>query len=224
MWWCRSLRVLLVTARSSIRSITIGLRVWFQLLSKLGTAHQGLCKTLLSSYVSINSFSPSLSDCADKVVSGDGKFEALIVNSKDIAASTAQLVNECRTIFIMIEMTTDSRRLLPPWSRLGLAVRGSKLWRLLLEQVLHVMWWSCDLCTRVSCVVSEATGTVVASAQSGADIKAEGMWSTLFLFIPFFLIPSPLSLSLSLSFQLPTKLTFQNSASTKPNVMKWSPR
>ena len=92
--------------------------------------HQGLCKTLLS-YVSIDSFSlslpPSLSDCADKVVSGDGKFEALIVNSKDIAASTAQLVNESRTIFIMIEMTTDSRRLLPPWSRLGLAVRGSKL-------------------------------------------------------------------------------------------------
>ena len=60
---------------------------------------------------------------------------------------------------------------------------------------------SCDghvICVCVSCVVSEATGTVVASAQSGADIKAEGTWSTLFLFIPFFLIPSPLPpLSLS---------------------------
>jgi huntingtin interacting protein 1 len=33
-----------------------------------------------------------LVDTADKVVRGDGKFEALIVNSHDIAASTAQLV------------------------------------------------------------------------------------------------------------------------------------
>ena len=32
------------------------------------------------------------SESADKVVSGKGKFEELIVTSKDIAASTAQLV------------------------------------------------------------------------------------------------------------------------------------
>ena len=33
------------------------------------------------------------SDAADKVVSGEGKFEQLIVTSRDIAASTAQLVS-----------------------------------------------------------------------------------------------------------------------------------
>ena len=35
-------------------------------------------------------------NCADKVVNGKGKFEELIVYSKDIAASTAQLVAASR--------------------------------------------------------------------------------------------------------------------------------
>ena len=33
------------------------------------------------------------SDAADKVVNGEGKFEQLIVSSREIAASTAQLVS-----------------------------------------------------------------------------------------------------------------------------------
>lgn len=61
--------------------------------------------------VSFSSFlllflSPS-SDCADKVVNGNGKFEALIVNSKDIAACTAQLVKS-RHFWISTSNLTSS--------------------------------------------------------------------------------------------------------------------
>ncbi|XP_019848785.1 PREDICTED: huntingtin-interacting protein 1-like isoform X2 [Amphimedon queenslandica] len=91
---------------------------------------------LISAAKQVGHGASRLVDCADKVVSGNGKFEALIVNSKDIAACTAQLVAAS-----MVKARARSERLK--------ALKAS------------------------SRAVSEATGSVVASAQSGADIKAE---------------------------------------------------
>lgn len=77
-----------------------------------------------------------ISNSADKVVQGSGKFEELVVASHDIAASTAQLVAASRA-----KAHPKSERL-----------KGLKA---------------------ASRRVTEATGTVVASAQSGATLKRQ---------------------------------------------------
>ena len=48
--------------------------------------------TLAISYCMMYVYSSFCRDAADKVMSGKGKFEQLIVSSKEIAARTAQLV------------------------------------------------------------------------------------------------------------------------------------
>ena len=96
------------------------------------------------------------SDIADKVVTGTAKFEELGVASHDIAASTAQLVAASR---VKARPESDKLKSLKTSSRAGQAKLIFKF---------HVSSYPLLLFT-----VSEATGEVVASAQSGAKLLEE---------------------------------------------------
>ena len=100
------------------------------------------------------------SDAADKVVQGTGKFEELVVASHDIAASTAQLVAASR---VKARPKSEKLKSLKVSSRNGQLHAYTKI-----NCVLTMFFFF------FFCLVSEATGQVVASAQSGSQLRRQG--------------------------------------------------
>ena len=105
------------------------------------------------------------SNSADKVVNGKGKFEELIVYSKDIAASTAQLVAASR---VKARQRSEKLTALKSASKTGTVYAYTNcLTAQSLTRAILLLYPMCN-------VVTGATGGVVVTAQSFLDRRKSG--------------------------------------------------